>query len=520
MLRGSYICAFGLMLIAFLVSYQFSYVHATIKSLGLFATLFFIATYVFIKDIPFTFVSDKKILLPLCLLLFFILLSAFLSKTGERITGLIQIFLGILLIINIQAFVQLEGIQSFLKRLITFTVITGAFSFLYLYYAILIAQNKIIPFFGNKNLLGNYVGIIMLQSFYFVSIVKKPKNYLGYALIFFGFVLLLILKARAALIGTTIALFYASYTSENFLPFQKLKKSLPLKIGALAFILVSLFVISFKKGLVSTSNRILTWLNTLCLIRDNPLGSGPGSYEYVFLNYNGKCFPAAELHEKLIVANPHNMFLEFFAEIGIAGGALILLLLYFIVLTVKNNTAEKPLHRHWILSSLLLMGAVGMLEFPQDIPYTAFYICIVLGVAFTLFKKKKKLFPQFKIINLALSFILLFIYSLKALADHKTLFPDPDNRFRLACYLDKENWRGCSLLALTFIQEKEFEKAEKLIRDLSIRFEGHHSLMRVRGTLAEAKGDIPGACLEYKKLNSLYQGQSSKRKLRELSCDP
>lgn len=95
-----------------------------------------------------------------------------------------------------------------------------------------------------------------------------------------------------------------------------------------------LFLVGFflySKGSASLEIRYSFWRNTLCLIKDFPLGVGPGSFEYIFQSYNGRCYAPAESGEGLLVRNPHNMFLEFFAEIGILGALALFCFLYFFV---------------------------------------------------------------------------------------------------------------------------------------------------------------------------------------------
>lgn len=267
--------------------------------------------------------------------------------------------------------------------------------------------------------------------------------------------------------------------------------------------------------------RYSFWRNTLCLIQDHPLGVGAGSFEYVFQRYNGRCYAPAEASEGLLVRNPHNMYLEFVAEMGIVGALAFFLFFFFLASEVYKNRKSSPLASRWVLSLGAVILGIAAFEFPQDTPYTLFFIAVLTGVALSLTNGKKNPRSQkMALLNLAASVVVAGIFFTKAFSDHLTLYPGPDRLkgFDLACSLNKENWRACVFLGLEYVQQNDFDKAEAVIALLSKNFEGHHSLMHLRGSLADKKGDFKTACEESRKYHQLFNGNSSKKEYLEKHC--
>ncbi|MEZ4814459.1 MAG: O-antigen ligase family protein [Bdellovibrionota bacterium] len=519
MLTGSRIIGLGLGITAIIVSSEFSYYNDTAKFLLINLSLLSTALYCFTQNISLSFSKDKKTILSLSLLFACILIAAFFSKTGERVTGLAHIALASLLILNVVALSRQEGSVEFLKRFINIQAPINLTICSYLLFHILVFGTVTIPFFGNTNQAGNYVSISTLLLYFFrENQTKRSKKMLLNAALLMSLILLLLLKARAASIGLIMAYLYAEVFSQKIWSYKQFIRS---RFGILitSLSLIGLFTIFYQKGILSVKYRLLFWLNTLCLVKDYPFGGGPGSFIYLFQNYNGKCFPSAELSENLLVGNPHNMFIEFAAEIGILGAFLVGVLIYFIAKEVLKKTKAEPSTSRWILSSGILLLSISFFEFPQDVAYTFFYSCIVLGVAFSLIGKKIIFSEKSRILNLALAFVILSTFSIKALSDHLTLYSQGrKDRYLSACILDKENWRGCALLGLTYIKNKDYKNAVLIIDKIAERFEGHHSLMRLRGALAEEQGNVSEACKQYKLFDSLYGGDSSKKSYIESNC--
>lgn len=468
--------------------------------------------------------QSKGLIASLISLVFFTGVSLFFSKVGEPVTGVALILLWALIAFAVSAMAKNEGTQDFLKTLGRYQLPVIALVYIYLIINELFLKNPVRPFFGNPNIVSNFIAVTSLQLFFLLKIEQHTlikKTALG--LVALGILLLILLQSRGSFLGLIVGTFVFFYYAIDI---KQLVKKLKKKQRGIALALVAIIVLSFsfvlyRKGTESLSYRYSFWRNTLCLIQDNPLGVGPGSYEYVFQHYNGKCYAPAESAEGLQVRNPHNMFLEFFAEIGILGGLSFLAFLFFLFVELKKSLSKNRHEVAWVLGHAALIASIGFFEFPQDTPYTLLFISILTGVALSLIPAKNN--PQssyLRIINFSASIIICFIFFVKAYSDHLTMRPGTDafKSFQTACALNKENWRACVFLGLNYLQMNEFEKLDLLIKDLSERFEGHHSLLHLKGTYAIKRGDIPTACEEFKKYHLMFDRKTSKKSFLEQNC--
>jgi len=523
-LRGSHIIAIGLSVVALLVSDKFSFTYTSAKFLGIALTVLIASFYVFEKKLVFTMTQSKGVIFSLLSLVSFTGLALVLSKTGEPVTGVALILLWALIAFAVSAMARSEGVGVFLKALTRLQFPVIALIYGYLLINELLLKNPVRPFFGNPNIVSNFIAVSSLQLLFAFkvetnSLIKKA----AIGLFGIGLLLLVLLQSRGSflglIVGSVVFFYYAVDLKQLFKKLKKQQRGIALALAAA--IVISFSFVLYRKGTESLSHRYSFWRNTLCLIRDNPLGVGPGSYEYVFQHYNGKCYPPAESAEGLQVRNPHNMFLEFFAEIGILGGLSLLAFLFFLFIELKKSLSKNRMELAWVFGHAALIASIGFFEFPQDTPYTLIFISVLTGVALALIPAKNN--PQssyLRIINFSASIIICFIFFVKAYSDHLTMRPGTDafTSFQTACALNKENWRGCVFLGLNYLQNDDFEKLDLLIKQLSEHFEGHHSLLHLRGTYAIKRGDIPTACEEFKKYHLMFDRKTSKKAFLEQNC--
>lgn len=524
MLRGSHIIAVGLSIVALLVSNKFSFAYTSAKFLGIALTVLVASFYVFEKKLSFFMTQNKGIIFSLLSLILFTGISLAVSKTGEPVTGVTLILVWALTAFAVSAMAKKEGVESFLKTLIRYQLPVTALIFVYLILNEFVFKNSARPFFGNPNIVSNFLAVSTLQLFFLIKVEKNAllkKAALTLAAI--SILLLVVLQSRGSflglIVGSLVFFYYISDIKQLFNNLKKQQRGIALTL--IAILVLSFSFVLYRKGTESLAYRYSFWRNTLCLIKDHPLGVGPGAYEYVFQHYNGKCYPPAESAEGLQVRNPHNMFLEFFAEIGILGGLSFLAFLFFLFVELKKSLSKNRNEVAWVLGHAALIATIGFFEFPQDTPYTLLFISVLTGVALALIPTKNN--PQssyLRIINFSAAIIVCFIFFVKAYSDHLTLHPGPDRfkSFQTACALNKENWRGCVFLGLSYIENNEFEKLDRLIADLSLRFEGHHSLLHLKGTYAIKRGDIPLACEEFKKYHLMFDRKTSKKAFLEQNC--
>lgn len=514
--------ALGLSIVALLVSNKFSFFHTGAKFLGIATTLVFVNFWVAHKKINFYMPNSKHITRSFLISFLCLLVSICLNETGEPITGLSLILLWAIMTFAISAIARDEGSSVFLKRFVGFQIPFYALMYLLLLYHEIFVKSNSRPFFGNPNIASNFVAISLLQILFFIQIQKnRIFKVAAILLLISGLFLIYSLGGRAPMLGFLVGcgtlLALSSFGKK--LTVSRTNKIILFLVGCLLLCLSGFFF--FKKGISSLEIRYSFWRNTLCLIKDHPLGVGPGSFEYIFQQYNGKCYPAAESAEGLLVRNPHNMFLEFMAELGIVGAFSFFAFLFFIFREIKKNLALFPLEGTWVLCLASFFATLAFFEFPQDTPYTLFVLSILLGFSLSLLKSQKNTqSASLRVINFSAAVVVAFIFYIKGYSDHLTLLPGTNKHksYERACALNNENWRACVFLGLSYINKGEYEKAELLIKDLSKKFNGHHSLLHLKGSLADKRGDFKAACEEFKKYHLLFDQKTSKKEYLEKNC--
>lgn len=187
----------------------------------------------------------------------------------------------------------------------------------------------------------------------------------------------------------------------------------------------------------------------------------------------------------------------------------------FSYLELFKSFSKNQLPIRWLHSLSTLLLCVGFFEFPQDTPYSFFMISVLSGIMLSLLKSKENPFsPYLRIINFSAALVVAAVFFIKAYSDHLTLHSGVNKKqsYPVACALNNENWRACVFLGLAYIEENDFEKAEDIIKQLSKRFSGHHSLLHLQGSLYDKRGEIPKACEEFQKYHLLFDKQTSKQK--------
>ncbi len=258
------------------------------------------------------------------------------------------------------------------------------------------------------------------------------------------------------------------------------------------------------------------------LIADNSLGVGAGNFELAYAPYNGKFFETVESSEGIIVANPHNTFLEIIAEIGVVGAFAFFTFIYLLIRAQIPKGASFNLTSRWVLSNLAALFGVSLFAFPQDNIYTLFFLSLCFGFALSNGHWKKVVQSPFsKVVVFSLALLTCGTICLKSYSSHQVfLFSDnPEKRLRDACAFDVENWKACIGLIEYYTFTKEIDKAQKQLEKVETRFPDFFALLRARAELKLKVGDTSGACSDYKSYDSLYAHKSSKSEWIKTNCN-
>jgi O-antigen ligase len=147
-------------------------------------------------------------------------------------------------------------------------------------------------------------------------------------------------------------------------------------LGAALVVILSLSLLSkgsnnFKNRILSIAHqattdykfsnpRISYWVNSLYILKDNPLGgSGVGNWYVTYPSYHNKVLKDKLFNSKVKVSRLHNDFLEIFVTTGIVGGLLFLLFIFFAFRESFRSLKEAGLEqKQHLIFVFIAMGGV------------------------------------------------------------------------------------------------------------------------------------------------------------------
>jgi len=245
------------------------------------------------------------------------------------------------------------------------------------------ATRRVTSVFGYPNAVALYLTpLLPLVVYLFENSVRKTKGLiwqdLFYSVIFFLFILAIIFTKSAgaliALAGTLIVL---------GLLFRRTRKFVVglIIVGAALFLLTPLkdpIKEEFLFKGVSGQLRISMWGETVEMLRNHPIfGAGLSAYQEVVHSYH--ILPWAEIY-----LYPHNLFLNFWSEVGFVGlvAFLWLLLLFFRASweILKPHRGEDLWLVEIISASMLIIFIQGLVDVPYFKNDLAIFFWLLMGL--------------------------------------------------------------------------------------------------------------------------------------------
>ncbi|MCB0751285.1 MAG: O-antigen ligase family protein, partial [Ignavibacteriae bacterium] len=334
------------------------------------------------------FDNDKFITLTLLICYYFIF-KHLVSYQGKYIFPLIVLLCIFLVVGLLQSLIGLFQVYNLFGYSSPFYSLTGSFDNLAPYSGFIVT---FLPF---------AFGLYFLTSSN--STENKILKYLGLVLFCSGILVLPLTKIRgdwlASIGGLLVIINYRYRLNEKFC---LLKLNSAVKILIIGSILASLvFSIYglYKIRPASAYGRILMWKVTANMIEENPMfGIGFNKYGDFYNNYQSAYFSAEKRddYEKYVADNvdyAHNDLLEIFAELGVIGFGLFILILFYTLKTDKVKYLEEVRNNHIIVAA------------------KASIICIVISSQFTF---------SLQILATMLNFV--FLLSLISAFDEKKYF--------------------------------------------------------------------------------------------------
>jgi O-antigen ligase len=282
--------------------------------------------------------------------------------------------------------------------------------------------------FANRNILAEM--LLLGIPWIFSSALESKKSifknlYLLTAMITLAFTMLLLSRAvwLAALAGGIMVLIASRRNQESPFPIKKMA----LFISFSAIVGIALFATlssvadlgklvqqSWWSGIGSGSERLTLWNRTLELIKDYPMGTGPGSWQFRWGDYS-VTGTRNELGE-VFFTRPHNDWLWVLAETGWMGFLAyvgIFIAAFYQLFNQKNK-------QYSVIFGLSAYVIIAFFAFPRERMEETWILAVLL--AFTCpqneytqaeIRKLKTIFPKMGLISMALFIAVFSVYRIR-----------------------------------------------------------------------------------------------------------
>ncbi|MFH1288211.1 MAG: tetratricopeptide repeat protein [bacterium] len=407
-----YFCFF---LALFFLSVLYNMNLARWKDLGVFFVILFIFALWVVK-----LVEENELILirtPLntvvLIYLFYAFVSIFFSPSKSSAwVSLYQLFLPIILF-----FAAINNLtdQRKIDRLITFLAWTGFLAGLYGFFQFIgydivnwVNMDRIFSTFGNAILFAGY--IIFIFPVAVNMILQEEKKAMVYLFSFLAFILffdLIVTQTRGGWLGflTMAGTFFYLHFKYGFFKNKKINWEKIIPIGTL--VCVSAAGLVFWKWdvlfniLSRPTARYFVWQGAVRMAVSRFIfGHGIGSFPLIFPNFRTSAFLAMHPADKNFVRHAHNEFLEIWAELGITGLILFLVIVWLIyhlsMVLIKENKEKKS----QFLTIALISGVTGSLVFNLtsiDLRFVSSSVLFwlyagLIGLMYNMYCQKEKIY--------------------------------------------------------------------------------------------------------------------------------
>ena len=336
-------------------------------------------------------------------------------------------------------FIRLFFIASFLVSLYTLFHYYGLIPYLKEF-------GPVISTIGQKNATSTYLALIFPLLFsYFLLEKNKNTKIFYYIILSIVYATLMICQSRGIWISIGLTLIIGIFFIFKFKLFEIFKKNLKL-LTSLCFIFLIITIIystdnplnrsaiTVPERAISTldekdpsiNTRFLMWNTTLNMIKDKPIfGSGIGTFKINYLDYQAEFLNKNPGYIKYWThaREPHNEYLQIWAELGIIGLGIFLSVLFVFYNLAINYLKKRYSIKNKIITFGLLLGITCFLihsffSFPLHIPAlsSAFSIILSLSIVFikdfkfSIFKEKQNIkTSKYGKLQILLSVIILVI---------------------------------------------------------------------------------------------------------------
>ncbi len=435
--------------------------------------------------------------------LFYFILYFFIRDTVAykiKLKSFFKLFILISFLISIYALMQYYGYDFYLKG------IAGLSSTI-----------------GQKNWVSNYLAMIFPIIFSYSLLEKSNRKKLVYfTVLSIIYATLMICQSRGIWISISFTIILAIYTIFKFNLLRAFKENRRwLVLLLITFMVITVIystdnplnrsAITVSQRALSTfdeqdpsiNTRLLMWRTTFEMIKDKPIfGLGIGTFRMNYLNYQAQLLEENPKNIKYYTkaGETHNEYLQMWAELGIIGLGLFLLIFYFIFHTVfdfyKQNTNGKDrLIILGLIAGIICFMIHSLFTFALHVPVlgSVFFIIIGLTMAYTedynasensvgnkMIKKiNLSLNPKIKYFSFIILFIAMIllidalvirpyiaeIYYIKGIASNKKgNYIDAASNFEYAAQLDPYNGRILHASGTSYFNLMMYDKGENILQ--------------------------------------------------------
>ena len=237
---------------------------------------------------------------------------------------------------------------------------------------------------GQKNWISNYLGMIFPVVFSYFLLERTKKNkIIFFFLLSVLYTTLMICQSRGIWISISLTIILAIYIIIKFKFYEIFKRNKKwLTLLLITFLVITIIysidnplnksaitvpqraMTTFDEQDPSINTRLLIWRTTLEMIKDKPiLGSGIGTFKMNYLNYQAEFLKDNPYYVKYSgkAGEAHNEYLQIWAELGIIGLGLFLLIFYFFYKTIIDFYNNNKNVKEKIIALGLVMGIICFL---------------------------------------------------------------------------------------------------------------------------------------------------------------
>jgi hypothetical protein len=354
---------------------------------------------------------------------------------------------------------------------------------------------------GNANMGAQYVGIAMVFVFFGLSQTKGLLRWFFGVVSVLGLSFIVLSQCRSVILGMGVALLVL-FIVRNYIP----KKILLAIVACSAVIVLSGNwaqgpEMSARDKTFSTSERHSLLTSVIDLIEDNPLGLGQGGYEFgtVYYRMSTDHPPRTDT----VFKSPHNEFLRFVAEDGVAFGLALLALIFTGIIAIWK--AWRNPARKWPMAEFVFMLTFGCVfgtefafQFPVENAYPFYAWSIFLGFVLSRIFDNSALVNNLRIPPFVCAIAaIIFAVPTSAFVTSKFIeanLPNDIAKTHFACKIDPMNWRVCSDEARAEVEGRVFGPALETMKKELYKRHFNFPILRMWGVLYARIGDIPESC--------------------------